>query len=83
MNFKIKKFLPFYKGYARMSHRNIPVTPIKFLLHLIGLYNRNLYWYKPRTHWVGKPERIYVGKNSSIGREYNFFLRSLMPLKTR
>ncbi|MBD5357293.1 MAG: acyltransferase [Bacteroides sp.] len=72
MNNKLKKLLPFYKGYAKMS-RITPITPIKYLLHLIGLYNRNLYWYKPKTHHVGSPKKIYVGKNSSVGRDYNFF----------
>ena len=43
------------------------------LLHKLHLYNNRLYWFCPKSCWIGMPKRIYVGKNSSVGRRNNFF----------
>jgi len=69
----IKKVIPFINEYRRVCGLVFPISYVTFLLHKLHITERDVYWYKPNTCWVGMPKRIYVGKNSSVGRTNNFF----------
>lgn len=69
----IKHILPFYYGYLRMQICGYPLSYAQYLLHIIGLKNRSLYWFCPKNCWTGMPKRIYIGKNSAIGRPGGYY----------
>lgn len=69
----IKKFVPFYKEYIRTCNPGLAISYFKYFCYKLGLLNRKTYWPRPKTCWVGMPKRLYVGKNSVIGRAYGFY----------
>lgn len=60
-------FIPFGKAYVDFVHSTIlPNSYIQYVAFRLGFYK--LYWPKDRTCLVSNPRKIFVGKNSKIGR---------------
>lgn len=63
----ISCILPFRKGHLRFCQSTIlPNRYVDYLLFRLGI--NKIYWPKEKTCLVTNPRRIYVGKNSKIGR---------------
>ncbi len=59
--------LPFGRGYHAFRHSTIlPDGYWQYLLFRLGI--NKVYWPKEKTCLVSNPRKIYVGKNSKIGR---------------
>lgn len=69
----IKMIAPYYNVYKRMGDGGIRIKYWNILLHKLGLFNRQMYWFRPKSCWVGMPKRIYIGKNCNVGRNNNYF----------
>ena len=67
------KFIPFFKIQRDLKVIGVPVSYMDILLRKFHIVGRKYYYYVPSKMWIGMPERLYVGKNTSIGRDYNFF----------
>ncbi len=60
-------FLPFGRGYHAFRQSTIlPDGYWQYLLFRLGI--NKIYWPKEKTCIVSNPRKIYVGKNSKIGR---------------
>lgn len=60
-------FLPFGRGYHAFRQSTIlPDGYWQYLLFRLGI--NKIYWPKEKTCLVSNPRKIYVGKNSKIGR---------------
>lgn len=68
----IKFFLPFYKDYALSTKftRAYYDSYLGFLLFKLGI--RKVYWQHHKSCIIGSPRKIYVGKNSRIGRSNSY-----------
>ena len=70
----IKKLFPFYKGYHRLYHSGQEITYKDYFLRRIMFPGRwKTYWNTHSPCTVQMPKRLYIGKNSKVMRDYNFF----------
>lgn len=65
-----KHLCPFYRSYHKLAYTNQKISYFDYLKY--RLLGSNTYWHKHKTCYVGMPKRLFIGKNSSVLREYNF-----------
>ena len=64
--------VPFLKGYIRfLQSNNLPNDLIGYMKFRLGI--SKIYWPKEKTCLVTHPRKIYVGKQSKIGRPGCYF----------
>jgi acetyltransferase-like isoleucine patch superfamily enzyme len=64
-------FLPYYKKYLYFSNANMGIPYLSFLK--FKLFGSKYYWDKGKSTIVVNPRKIFIGKNSPVGRYGGYF----------
>ena len=66
-----KLILPYYKKYLHFSKANMGIPYLAFLK--FKLFGSQYYWDKGKSTIVVNPRKIFIGKNSPVGRYGGYF----------